>query len=107
MPMPKKMTKFEIPSFILSNFIEPYATECYLISVEYQNKLLVVLQKDCAGVNGAIHLKLNNIINNLMRRYGISDTTPEWIVQETLFIINRVLQSYFYHRAEFNLPPIQ
>jgi len=109
MSMPMKMRSYEIPSYVLNHFIIPFAEQCYLVSIEYNyanfNKLLVILLKDCEHVNGAIYLKLNDIINNLMRRYGISVVTPEWILQKTLFIINRVLQSYFYHRAEFSLAP--
>jgi len=107
MPMPMKMSSYEIPSFILSRYIEPYAIQCYLISVEYQqadsNKLLIMVLKDCASINGAIHLKLNDIINNLMQRYKIADAKPEWIIKETLFLVKRVLQSYFYHKSEFEL----
>ena len=107
MPMQLNLQEFEIPSYILSHFIEPYATQCYLISIEYHyadlNKLLVLLLKDCSHVNGSVHINLNDIIINLMKHYRIAVASPEWILQETLFAINRVLQSYFYHRAEFDL----
>jgi hypothetical protein len=109
MAMPTKMTASEIPSFIVSHFIEPYANQCYLVSIEYHyvnlSKLLVLLYKDCDHVNGSVHINLNNVVNNLMQRYEIILANPDWVIQETLFLINRVLQSYFYHKTELNLAP--
>jgi hypothetical protein len=107
--MSMKMTIYEIPSFIVSHFIEPYANQCYLVSIEYRyvdlSKLLVLLLKDCNHVNGSVHINLNNVVNNLMQRYGVTVVNPDWVLQETLFLLNRVFQSYFYHRAEFSLAP--
>ena len=107
MSMPMKVSKFEIPSFILSHFIEPYATQCYLLSIEYHyaylNKLLILLLKDCRRVNGVVHLNLNDVINSLVKRYVGADANIDWLVQDTVTAIHRVLQSYFYHRAEFDL----
>ena len=109
MSMPMKMSSYEIPSFISSHYITPFAEQCYLVSIEYHysyySKLLVILLKDCRRVSGSVHINLNDVINSLVKRYGISVVTPEWILQKTLFIINRVLKSYFYHRAEFSLAP--
>jgi hypothetical protein len=101
------MSSYEIPSHILYHFIIPYAEQCYLISVEYHyvdlNKLMILLLKDCRRVSGVIHINLNDIIGNLVEKYKIYVVNRDWLVQETLFAINRVLQSYFYHRAEFDL----
>ena len=101
--MQLKLQEFEIPSYIISHLIEPYATQCYIIAVEYHyvnfSKLAVILHKNCSTVNGAIHLKLNDIVANLIN-YGAN---IEWIVQRTMFLINREFMSYFYHRAEFDL----
>ena len=107
MSMPMKMSSYEIPSYIVSHFIEPYATQCYLISIEYHyayyNKLLILLSKDCKNVSGSVHINLNNVINILVKRYGVADANIDWLAQDTLLLINRKLQSYFYHRAEFDL----
>jgi hypothetical protein len=65
------------------------------------------MSRDCTSINGAIHLKLNDIIVKLVQYYKITDeitdAKPEWILQETLILINRILQSYFYHRVELDL----
>jgi hypothetical protein len=107
MPMPLKLNKYEIPSFILHNFIIPYAEQCYLVSVEYHyidlNKLLILLLKDCSSVNGSVHLNINNVISNLIRKYKIVDSNIEMLIQSTLELIYRELQSYFYNRVELTL----
>jgi hypothetical protein len=107
MAMPTKMTVSEIPSFILSHYVEPYTEQCYLISIEYHyayyNKLLILLMKDCKNVSGSVHINLNNIIDRLVKRYGIANANIDWLVQDTVAAIYRRLQSYFYHRAEFDL----
>jgi hypothetical protein len=101
--MPLKLQEFEIPSYILSHHIIPYVEQCYLIAVEYHyvnlNKIVIILFKNCSTVNGSIHLKLNDIIGKLVN-YGAN---IDWIVQRTMFLINRELQPYFYHKAEFDL----
>jgi hypothetical protein len=107
MPMPLKLNKYEIPSFILHNFIISYAEQCYLVSIEYHyadyNKLLILLLKDCKHVNGSVHINLNYVINNLVRRYGIAYANIDWVIQDAVLLIRRIFQSYFYHLAEFDL----
>ena len=102
-----KMSSYEIPSFILSHFIEPYATQCYLLSIEYHyaylNKLLILLLKDCRRASGSVHINLNDVINSLVKKFGIAGANIDWLVQDTVTAIYRRLQSYFYHRAEFDL----
>jgi len=107
--MPLKMTRSEVPSFILHSYIIPLAEQCYLISIEYRyvdlNRLLILLLKDCSHVNGVIHMNLNNVVNNLVERYKVFDVNRDWVVQATITLIHRELQSYFYNRAEFSLAP--
>ena len=109
MPMQLKLQEFEIPSYILSHLIEPFVEQCYLVSIEYHyvnlNKLLIILLKNCGDVNGAIHLNLNEVVANLIKRCNIEGANIEWIVQRTVFLINRELLPYFYSRAEFDLAP--
>jgi len=107
MSMPMKMSSYEIPSFISSHYITPYVEQCYLVSIEYHyayfNKLLILLLKDCRRVNGVVHLNLNDVIDGLVKKFGIAGANIDWLVQDTVTAIHRVLQSYFYHRAEFDL----
>lgn len=105
--MQLKIQEFEIPSYIVSRLIEPYAAQCYLIAVEYHyvnfNKLVAILFKNCSNVNGSIHLNLNKIITNLIKEGANYGANIEWIVQRTVFLINREFLPYFYSRAEFDL----
>jgi hypothetical protein len=107
MSMPMKMSSYEIPSYVLSHYIIPFAEQCYLVSIEYHysyyNKLLVILLKDCRRVSGSVHIDLNDVISNLVKRYGVANANIDWLVQDTVAAIYRRLQSYFYHRAEFDL----
>jgi hypothetical protein len=107
MSMPMKMTIYEIPSYVVSHFIEPYAAQCYLISIEYHysyySKLLILLLKDCRRVSGSVHINLNDVISNLVKRYGIVNANIDRLIQDTVATICGRLQSYFYHRAEFDL----
>jgi len=101
------MTRSEVPSFILHNYVIPLAEQCYLVSIEYRyvdlNKLLILMLKDCSSVNGVIHINLNKVVNNLVEKYNMFDVNRDWLVQATITLIHRELQSYFYHRAEFSL----
>jgi hypothetical protein len=107
MSVPVKMVAPEIPSLIVSRFIEPYANQCYLVSIEYRyinlGKVLVLLHKECSHVNGSVHINLNNVVNSLMQRYGVAVANPDWVLQETLSLLNRVFQPYLYHRSELSL----
>jgi hypothetical protein len=107
MPMPLKMTSYEIPSYVLHHFIIPYAEQCYLVSIEYHyvnwGKLLIILLKKCSSVSGVVHINLNNIVDDLIKRYEIFDANREWLVQVAVQLIYRELQSYFCHRAELSL----
>jgi pyruvate-formate lyase len=109
MTTPLKMSVSEIPSYILSHLIEPFIEQCYLVSIEYRyvnlNKILVLLLKDCSHVNGAIHINLNNVVNNLIEKYKMFTVDRDWLVQDTVAVIRQKLQPYFYHLAEFSLSP--